>query len=720
MKSFAGLLRLLVGSVIIGAMAVTLTISFAALIYTGPLAPYLGEGANFALLGAAVMSAVGTFAYSIRGVITNPQDATAVVLAPTAVSIALTGSVYGDRLFPTILALLVAASFVAGVVVFVAGILRLGSLVRYAPYPVIAGFLAATGYLLVMGALAILARESVTLFNLRSAIIDLPFLRWAPWLFAGFALAVLAKLVPGDFALPLSIVLATVAFYLILPIQGISLEAALSSGLLLGPFQETEFGNAYNWQFVQQVDFISVMNEAPTLAAVAGLALLGSLMNTTGLAMTFQERSDTERDMRATGLANLASASAGGMPGYIILGESILARRLGLAGHIPGLIAAIACVAAAIVGTEYLAYVPAGLMAMVVAYLGFDLLGTWLLGSFRRLSSYEYVIVLLIVLVTAALGFLEALALGTLAAAAIFVFTYAKADILRSRTDLTYCRSWVERSDEEMRQLSHAGHACVVLELSGFLFFGTADKVARLAKAELRPETGIRYLILDFRRVAGIDASASASLIEVVKAAQSADIELTFCSMSPDLERQLRLSLPEQEHLRFNGTMNDELERVEDTLLKDAPIAPPTGAPRLLEVANRLQHEFADRPDIIRKVSLRKGQVLLDDNIASSELYVVCKGQLRAEVRTDGESHGTLAKFREGALIGEIAYYAGVPRTACIVAEMASEVVQINLALLEDFPKESVLDFHRAAAEAMARRILLLTEQKRDVTLRHS
>ena len=110
----ARFLQLSIGSIVIGAMAVTLTISFAALVYTGPLAPHLGDGANFALLGAGVMAAIGTFTYSIRGAIANPQDATAVVLGVAAIGIASTGNVTTDTLFPTVLALLIAACLVAG------------------------------------------------------------------------------------------------------------------------------------------------------------------------------------------------------------------------------------------------------------------------------------------------------------------------------------------------------------------------------------------------------------------------------------------------------------------------------------------------------------------------------------------------------------------------------------------------------------------------------
>ncbi|RYH06886.1 SulP family inorganic anion transporter [Tropicimonas sp. IMCC6043] len=707
------LLQWSVGGVVIGVMAVTLTIAFAALIYTGPLAQYLGEGANFALLGAAIMALVGTFAYSIRGAIANPQDSTAVVLGSAAIGIAASGSVPPDALFPTVLALTVAACLVAGASVFLAGILRLGAMVRYTPYPVTAGFLAATGYLLVMGAMSIVTRESVTLFNLFNVIGSAPLFHWLPWIAAGLALAIIANRVPGDFTLPAALGLAALGFFGFLAIRGISLDTALAQGLLLGPFHETDPAGAHSWQLIQRIHWTEVVGAAPALAAVAGLALLGSLLNTTGLAIIFQLKTDTDRDMRATGLANLASAPLGGLPGYIILGESILARRMGISGHAPGLFAAVACAAAAIVGTEYVAYAPAGLMAMVVAYLGFDLLGTWVLSSRRRLSQYEHAIVLFIVLVTATFGFLEALALGTLTAAAIFVFAYAKTDVVRARSTLAFRRSWMERSDEDVRQLSQVGHACVVLELSGFLFFGTADKVARQASAELGSDSDLRFLIFDFGRVTGLDASASVSLVEIVRASREAGVEMSFCGMSPELEHQLRLAMPRQQDLRFNGTIYAELERIEDLLLTESCMTRPAPTPRLLRVVQCLEEDFAGCQDIIRRVSLQAGQELLEIGAASTELYVVSGGQLRAEVPSDGGSRQIVAKFRTGALIGEVAHYAGEPRTAWIVAETASEVIRVDLGEMEPSRSASLLEFHKASAEAMARRIMRMTEYNR-------
>ena len=712
---FVRLVQLSIGCVVIGSMAVTLTMSFAALIYSGALAPHLGAGVAFSLLGGAAMAAVGAFTHSVPGAISNPQDVTAVLLGAAALGIAMAGIVTGEALFPTVLALLSAASVVAGVTVFLAGVLRLGSLVRYAPYPVIAGFLAATGYLLVMGALGIVSREGVTVFNIAAVLGDLPLAHWLPWMAAGLGLAILTRKIPGDFTLPAALCLAAVAFFAILAALGLPLEAALAQGLLLGPFHEAEIGGVFSSAFVARVDWPTVIAAAPTLAAVAGLTLLGSMLNTTGFAITMGQTQDTERDMRATGLSNMAAAAVGGMPGYLILSESILARRMGITGYLPGLVAAVACGGAVFVGTEYLGYAPAGLMAMVVAYLGFDLLGTWLLSSRRRLPAYEYAIVVLIVLVAACFGFLEALALGTLATAAIFVISYAKTDVLRSRTTAASRRSRVERSDEAMEHLSRVGHACVVLELSGFLFFGTADRVARLAASEL-DGGGMRFLVLDFARVSGLDASAAISLADVASAAHAAGVKVTFCAMAPEVKRQFLMAGGSPDALRFADTTDAALEWAEERLLDEAGGGDQANDPHLLELVERLESEFADRPDIIRRVDVPAGEDLLTRGSRSSELYVLVRGKLRAEIETSDAARLRVAEFREGALVGELAFYANVPRTAWVVADRPSKVVRIDLGRVDDSASPNLLAFHEAAARSMARRVMRMTEYARDLS----
>jgi SulP family sulfate permease len=387
---------------------------------------------------------------------------------------------------------------------------------------------------------------------------------------------------------------------------------------------------------------------------------------------------------------------------------------MGMKGFLPGLAAALACAGAVFAGTEYLAYVPAGLMAMVVSYLGFDLLGSWLLESRHRLPASEFAVVGLIVLTAATFGVLEALTLGMLAAAAIFIVSYANTGVLRFRSTAATRRSRVERSEEAMQHLARSGDACVVLELSGYVFFGTADRLARMVGAELEKHE-VRFVIIDFGRVTGLDASALLTLTKVLEAARAARVEVTFCAVQPEQKRQFLLTGSNRDDLRFDETTDSALERVEDRLLGEADLGNAEAGPSLLELVEKLEEEFAGHPDVVRRIELSPGGELLSKGAASSEVYVLVEGRLRAEIETADGARLRVAEFREAALVGELAFYAGVERTAWVSAERPSVVVRIDLDRAETTASPTLLSFHKAAARSLARRVIRMTEYTREL-----
>jgi CRP-like cAMP-binding protein len=89
-------------------------------------------------------------------------------------------------------------------------------------------------------------------------------------------------------------------------------------------------------------------------------------------------------------------------------------------------------------------------------------------------------------------------------------------------------------------------------------------------------------------------------------------------------------------------------------------------------------------------------------------MLVLRSGTLRAEVIIAGGDPVTVARFLPGALVGEIGHYAGVPRTARVVAEEASEILHIGAAALERMARDHpalLADFHRLIAATLARRL---------------
>ena len=482
-------LRSIWAAFLTAALTVSFVISFTTIIYGGSLAPLLETGLGLSLLGAALMCGVGGFFYSFRGTICHPQDVTAIVLAVSASAMAEAWPAdQGDSLMATIAMLIAVTTAFSGLVAWGFGALRLGFLARFIPYPVIGGFLAATGYLLLTGAIGLGVGARVNIWTLAPLLEPATLLLWLPWVLIGGGIALAARWNRSDLLLPLVLALALAGFYAILFATGMDLQQAEDASLLLGPFDTGGFVQVLTPSLIFDADPWAILRAAPTIMVVALLTILGTLLNATGLELALNRDLDLEKDLRATGIANIAGALGGGMTGYQMIPGTLLGQRMGLVSVLPGLSAAAGCLLIFIYGATLLSALPAGLFVAVIAYLGLDLLITWLWVRRRQFSLTDYLLVLLILVVAATVGFFEALGIGILAAAAMFIVSFARVNVVRLRSTLASRRSLVERSDAEVHYLMQAGHQAAVFELSGFLFFGTANALVESVRAELSRE----------------------------------------------------------------------------------------------------------------------------------------------------------------------------------------------------------------------------------------
>ena len=319
------------------ALTVSFVISFTTIIYGGSLAPLLETGLGLSLLGAALMCGVGGFFYSFRGTICHPQDVTAIVLAVSASAMAEAWPAdQGDSLMATIAMLIAVTTAFSGLVAWGFGVLRLGFLARFIPYPVIGGFLAATGYLLLTGAIGLGLGARVTVWTLAPLLEPATLVLWLPWVLIGGGIAIAARWIRSDLLLPLVLALALAGFYAILFATGMDLQEAEDASLLLGPFDTGGFVQVLTPSLVLDADPWAILRAAPTIMVVALLTILGTLLNATGLELALTRDLDLEKDLRATGIANIAGALGGGMPGYQMIPGTLLGQRMGLAQRAAG------------------------------------------------------------------------------------------------------------------------------------------------------------------------------------------------------------------------------------------------------------------------------------------------------------------------------------------------------------------------------------------------
>ena len=148
---------------VIGAAA--LAVAFASMIFAGDLAPYIAIGITVLFVGNLIHTLGAYLGSALPAMVSGVQDSPAVIMAVTAAAIqsGMPGAGSEAKLY-TVLAAIMLAGLFTGAVCLLLGKFKLGSLVAYLPYPVMAGFLAGTGGLLVLGALQVMTGQPIT-FN---------------------------------------------------------------------------------------------------------------------------------------------------------------------------------------------------------------------------------------------------------------------------------------------------------------------------------------------------------------------------------------------------------------------------------------------------------------------------------------------------------------------------------------------------------------------------
>ncbi|MEB3210318.1 MAG: SulP family inorganic anion transporter, partial [Leptolyngbyaceae bacterium] len=186
----------LVAGGITGVIGVIRAISYAALIFSGSLAVHLNVGVGVAIFSSAVISVVVALTSSLPGMIATPLAAPTAVLAILASQIVETlppETVNSTDVLVTVVAAIALGSLLTGISLWLIGLCRGGNALQFIPYPVVGGFMAATGWLLVRGAAQVMTGKSLTFSHLAWFVQPEPMLHWGSGLAIALILLVMTK-----------------------------------------------------------------------------------------------------------------------------------------------------------------------------------------------------------------------------------------------------------------------------------------------------------------------------------------------------------------------------------------------------------------------------------------------------------------------------------------------------------------------------------------------
>jgi SulP family sulfate permease len=697
-----------VAGIVIGAVEVVFAVAFASLVFAGYFEFYfLDDGVGLYLGAAALSLAFMAWRAGSRGIVGGLQATGAAMMAIVSASAVVHAAGSPQDIFFSAIAAIVVATVLCGVVFLRLGSRRRGDLIRFVPYPVVGGFLAGTGWLLLKGGIYVASRVSPLFTPLTDLFESSALQRWLPALAFGVILLIAVRVIERPLVIPAVIVIGLALFGIGVVATGSSIEEVRGGGWLVGSFDSVILWKTWTISALGGADWLSVLESWAGILVAVFVATFAILFNISGAEGVLDRDLDTNRELRDAGILNVVSGALGGIPGYHSLSFTALAARMRVNARAVGLIAALVPLAVVLFGASVVGLIPRAIVGGVLVFLGLASIVEWVWDKRRSLPPLEYAVVLAILAAVIVWGFLIGVAIGIVLAGVLFAVSYGRIELVHEVAFGETYRSNVDRPATERAELRGLSDRVQILRVSGFVFFGSANRLLERIRGRVEGATPPRFLVIDLRRVTGVDSSAVVSFVKALSLAEAAGSEVVFTAASDPVRAQLaRGGVVEVDGLvSFEPDLDRGLQRCEDALLS---------APDLAEAL--AEHPAGGRLDglppglaaHLERVSVPEGTVLLHRDEPPGDIYVLESGRLGVEAVTADGSRIRLRTLRPGVVVGEIALYTGGARTADVVAEAPSVVLRIGreaIERLEAQEPELAATLHRWLATTLAERL---------------
>ncbi len=701
----------------LAAMLVALpsAIAFGVSIYASIGPAYAGLGALAGILGATALGLVAPSLGGTNRLITAPCAPAAAVLSAFAIEL-----VHQDVDPMFIVLMLTALGLVAGLIQLLLGFMGIGSLIKYIPFPVVSGYLSGVG-LIIIGSqipklLGVFGSQS-----LWRTLISPEMWQWQSALIGIVTAAVMLGAPLVTRVVPAAIIglLAGVLTYFGLAyFVDESLLVIEGNKLIIGPLG----GSASSmleaitgrWRDIGELKLSQIGNLMGTALTLAVLLSIDTLKTAVVLDALTRSRHDSNRELVAQGLGNVASACAGGMPGAGQMGATLVNLASGGQTRVSGVIEGVLSLFAFLVLGAFIAWIPVAALAGILIVVGIRMIDS---HSVQLLQSpwtmLDFVVIVVVVAVALTYSLIAASAVGIALAMLLFIREQLGSTIIRNKVEGSNRFSKRVRLEHQMALLEKRGDRTVILELQGSLFFGTKDQLYTALEPELRKRD---YLLLDMRRVQSVDVTAVHLLTQIRDSLTESGAFLVFSDLEhtlpngrniADLFEQMELTTG-SEKVKVFPLLDDAVEWVEDQILGES-LAQAAELPPL-EIYELDIFRDAKEDSLIALVEcMQRRSVAKDDRVFSigdpaDQLYLIRKGAVRISVPIPGkDSSQNRLTYGRGDFVGGPSF---ISRAAHVSADaIAMEDTELYVLRREDF--EMLCEQHRRLAfhllEAVAR-----------------
>lgn len=477
-----------------------------------------------------------------------------------------------------------------GVCLYVMGRLRLTRLANFLPYPITAGLLASIGVSLAKSGFAVASKDG---FGVSS---QLGFL-WVACtiLFAGFSHVLKHRLhVAGHVATPIVVVTG------ILIVHGVSLALSIPHHALAVDYKvifEWDDSASKGWWAWTESTFddgllfrrvrwgaLFKCRAVVVAACVIGALKIGIKCGSFA-AMFVASDVDVDAEMRLVGANNIVAAlcaSAG--QAHSFAGIKVM-QQLRASHKTASLIYPAWCLAAWVVGIgPVMAVIPRFVFGAMLVELGVDYVDTYLVYPLRQnmrsgksgnLDLTDVATLVAIVVTAIISNLLEAIALGLVISLVGVLRRLSQRSVVKATRSGKHVRSTIERTPHCLNFLEKHGDAILVVEIAGYVFFGSAHELVDTLVDRVRTKklVELRHLVLDLNDcLPTFDVTAISAFEKILALAEARDFQVLIAPDSSEAAAKLDSGIAACGTFdlagKFYESVDDALEYAEDQLLE--------------------------------------------------------------------------------------------------------------------------------------------------------
>lgn len=687
-------LRNLTGDLFAGTVIATsniaLAVSFAAAIFQGDLAAGFAVGTWIMLLTMVVVGLAIGMLTTLPPIAGGPDTAVIAVIGLFAPAIAGPMLVSGVPLPDVLVHVMIGITLVAiasGATLLLLGASGLGQSLRFVPYPLVAGFLAATGILLVTFSIKIVTGERFDLASLSTLASGDNIQKIGMMLAFAFLLGGARRVFQSPLTTPVVFFGFALAF-----------KALLESGYFGEPetwYLWTEKG-LEPWVPLQilhtsTIDWPVYITALPELATCVIVGLISLIVRISTFESSRMAAADINHELRIYGAASLASGLAGGMTGGILFSTSkFLAESSARTRFVYVIISAI--LALTIFADLNLAQlVPTPILGGFLLLLGYSMTVEALKVTLRQRSALEVTLTCGILVLCLWLGFIVGVLAGFIAACLLFAFSYARIGVIRRHSTRRRLSAATERASDIETVIRENGDSIHLYELEGYVFFGSSEAVFEQIRHHCGLSTvPIRSIILDLSRITGYDSSAANTLNKLRGYSKLHAIELIICGMDHIGFKQLFANTPSDNFtdIQYFTEPIKALDWAEEHLLESLKLEATTNIADL-GLYDWLSAEFgiALEPDVVDRYFERTdapaGRRLYAQGNAADTIDFVVSGTVAMMLQLGPGQEQCVRRSSRQTVIGEMGFFRETARSASVVAETATVLYSLSRANFE-------------------------------------